>query len=217
MSSTDDSQVRVDMDKIRIDCANRLIAKVDALVCLGRAMDALDGTEQFGPDSATTMDPHPKNNKASEAYVSARAVLRMAFDSINDEAFNDIQQYAALLVRDVIAPAVRGSGDEPIVWLTSNRYYPAIRDLDKMDDIYKETSRDCGHVFQAMSNNIWMALIEQINRELDQAHILMDGPEWDNALYGVDLTRFTRIDDPDQAETMSDEWVPSATGHRQMD
>lgn len=195
----------VNMEQIRSDAADRLIAKIDGMSVLGRVMDAIDGAE-FGPeDGAKAMDAN--TIVVSTGFKAVRAVANLSYDQIQTAAMGDIHQYAALLVRDWIMPAVKAS-DEPVCWLTGNSYMPPIRAIDKMDDIWTATSTH-GHILHDMADDMWVALCEEIERELDKNNIYMTSPEWDNSLYAVDLDRWEHIEDAD-GDSLNDEWKPVA-------
>jgi hypothetical protein len=203
----------VDMEQIRHDTADRLIAKIEGLNALGKVMDAIDGAD-FGPeDGAKAMDAN--SIVVSTGFKAVRSVAHLSYDQINAAAMGDIQQYAALLVRDHIAPQVRAS-DEPVCWLTSNNFMPPIRAIDRMDDIWNATSTH-GNYWRDMADDIWVAVCETIELELERNYIYMTSPEWDNALYAVDLKRWEHVerDEDNDGDTLNDDWVPVAV--RQMD
>lgn len=193
----------IDMDEIRNACADRIVAKCEGLTALGKAMDAIDGADN-GPNGER-MNAYGRNSLAA-AWVAGRTVLAMLHESIMTDLGYDIDQYAGLVVRDVIAPVARES-EHPIEWLTSNRYMPAIRDLDRMDDFY--TAIEDGHVFAKMAHDVWVMLVEAIESECEKQQIFMASPEWDNALYVVDLKRW-ELSENEDGDNMNDDWVPVA-------
>jgi hypothetical protein len=101
-----------------------------------------------------------------------------------------------------IAPIARESGDEPLVFITGNAYMPPLRAFDVSDLIWALEDPGC-----------WESYSEGVDRGLAEANVLMDTPEYDNALYVVDLARFEHIGDDDpipEDDSLSAEWRPIA-------
>lgn len=98
-----------------------------------------------------------------------------------------------------VVETVRQYGaSEPIVWLTSNNYFPALRAIGSADQFYSGS-------FWSPSG-AWCAYVETFGDALMAAGVYLGCPEWDNSLYGVDLRQWRSIDAPEDADSLSDEW-----------
>ena len=114
----------------------------------------------------------------------------------------DIYQVARKIADSIIETA-RLSGDDPIAWITGNSYAPPLRSFPEAETIWQSAENDDGELFEALS--------DAIDRILDNEHVYMTSPEYDNALYAVDLTRFTHADGDDH-ETLQDDWIMYNSG-----
>jgi hypothetical protein len=85
--------------------------------------------------------------------------------------------------------------DTPIVWITGNSYMPPIRSIPNAEECYKED--DGGEAFELY--------VEAFEEALTEADVLLDAPDWDNALYVVDLKRWTYTED-EEGEDLNDDW-----------
>lgn len=127
-------------------------------------------------------------------------------------------QYGWLVATYVIAPVARGSGEQAVVWLTGNSYMPPIRDLADAERLWSALDANTDH-----GHELWEAFIERLDSRLSELNVLMEAPEYDNALYVVDLARFEHIDEDELARleqatasaqgelTLEDEWRAIAT------
>lgn len=106
---------------------------------------------------------------------------------------------AAEIAESVIADA-RGSGSDPIAWVTGNSYMPPLRSFAAAEQVYQadEDGEDFGR------------LQELVEARLAEADVALECPEYDNALYAVDLGRFEYVDDPGDHETLQQDWQPKA-------
>lgn len=181
---------------------DRLLAKLDSLLAIGKALDAFDGNEG-GPEAAH-MDMKDKT-ELSDTYKAARLMAALTYDKIEQAAGGDIDQYARLLVWDEIMPAAKES-TEPVVWITGNSYMPPIRALDRIDEFWQRTANH-GHILHDMADTLWCHLVEAIEDECEKQQIHMASPEWDNALYVVDERRWEYVENTD-GESLNDDWVP---------
>lgn len=105
-------------------------------------------------------------------------------------------QAAASQIADEIAQMARNSGDCPIVWVTGNHYMPPLRSFEAAEAIWQadETGED------------FAGLVESVERALDKADVLLDCPDYDNALYAVDLRRFEYVES--DGDNLADDWRP---------
>lgn len=112
---------------------------------------------------------------------------------------NVAKRAANEIARQCIA-AARGSGSDPIAWVTSNAMMPPLRWFDAAERIWQGTPpADC---------TAWESLTERVESLLAEAGVALECPDYDNALYVVDLRRFEYVDEEDreQDETLQDEW-----------
>lgn len=116
-----------------------------------------------------------------------------------------VRRVAHELAVDII-DTVRASPG-PIVWLTGNSYMPPMRSFPAAEQVHQSDNNRTGELFW------WFA--ELVDDHLARANVVMECPEYDNALYGVDLKRWQYKDHngehhPDFYETwdMNDDWEP---------
>ena len=92
----------------------------------------------------------------------------------------------------------RSSGHDPIVWLTGNAYMPPLRGFGHAESAWNADN----------TGDVWEAYAETFERELDAASVYLGSPDYDNALYVVDLARFEYVDEENQTgDTLQSEWV----------
>jgi hypothetical protein len=114
--------------------------------------------------------------------------------------------YVARCAREDAAEVVSlvRSEDGPIVWLTSNRYMPPLREIGRADQFYSGSFWNPSY--------LWSTYAETFEHVLEREDIHFDCPEHDNALYAVDLRRWQYADEngsPDTHEdSMESEWRP---------
>lgn len=88
---------------------------------------------------------------------------------------------------------------EPCVWLTGNAFVPAIRSFENAEKLWQQNEI----AYKGMT--AFEVYCETIENLLDEADVYMTSPEWDNALYCVDLARFQSVEDP-SGDSINDEW-----------
>ena len=107
-------------------------------------------------------------------------------------------------IADSITGDARTSGPDPIAWVTGNSYMPPLRSFDAAEDVWQHPANDDGEAFAY--------LVEEIERLLSDANVALECPEYDNALYAVDLARFEFVEQcAPEADTLQDEWQPVTT------
>jgi len=111
-----------------------------------------------------------------------------------------IQDYARKIA-DSIIDSARTSGTDPIAWVTGNNYMPPLRSFSLAEEVWQDDVNDDGEAFA------W--LVEEVERHVRKANVALEYPDYDNALYAVDLARFEYIDD-EPGETLQSEWRPIA-------
>jgi hypothetical protein len=108
---------------------------------------------------------------------------------------------AAQSIAEEMIQAARTSGDDAVVFVTSNSYLPPLRSFPEAEAVWQSPHNDDGEVFAGLA--------EMVEARLTEANVLMECPEYDNALYVVDLNRFAYVEDAgEDAENLSDEWRP---------
>ena len=115
-----------------------------------------------------------------------------------------IRSYARKIADEIIS-AARNSGRDPIAWVTGNAYMPPMRSFTLAELVWQDTAHDdCGESFA------W--LCELTESHLSDADVALECPEYDNALYAVDLARFAYADREGLAmaegEYLQDDWQP---------
>jgi hypothetical protein len=100
----------------------------------------------------------------------------------------------ALSIAIDITAMARNSGVCPIVWVTGNNFMPPLRSFDQAEYIWQED--ETGEAFEH--------LVERLEQLLDKAEVLLDCPEYDNALYAVDLARFEYVEG--DGDNLADDW-----------
>lgn len=141
---------------------------------------------------------HP-SMRIAPAICAAVVVLSMARDKMADAAREHASMIGFQVAKYEIVPIAREPATGPIIWLTSNNYMPPLRSLDACERVW-QLDRD-GELFATM--------VESLERALDESRVYMAAPEYDNALYVVDLERWEHIDEedmPEGADDLADEW-----------
>lgn len=146
-----------------------------------------------GPDgNPALLNPSPYSYRKTEElpYVLGNATVRRYADEIADSIISD-------------ARTVHG----PVVWITGNAYMPPMRAITLAERVYQaDNNRD---------GELWADLVAMVEDRLSEADVLMECPDYDNALYAVDLRRWQFKDSdgehhPDFYESwdINDEWEP---------
>ena len=115
---------------------------------------------------------------------------------------------AARDIADSIIADARNSGDDPVVWVTGNRYMPPMRSFSQAEEVYDDPRDGDGEKFA------W--LVELVEGMLSEADVALECPDWDNALYAVDLARFKYRED-ESGESLQDDWIPRDAGAEPYD
>lgn len=93
----------------------------------------------------------------------------------------------------------RDGGSNPIVWITGNSYMPPLRDVGQAEAVWQESYE---------TPELWEAYTETFEEALSAADVYLDAPEWDNALYVVDLQRFEYVESDVIGADLQDDWAP---------
>lgn len=111
-------------------------------------------------------------------------------------AYANARQLAWQVANYRIAPIARESS-EPVVFITGNSHVPSLRAYDVSEEVWNLD--DAG---------VWEAYGEAILERCAEMQIYIAEPEYDNALYVVDLARFEANEDAEVAPEATDEWRP---------
>lgn len=99
-----------------------------------------------------------------------------------------------------IAPIARDS-ISAVSFITSNRYMPPLRDFSVSEEVYTMAS-------DVPLADLWQAYVERLESKLEEERVYMAAPDYDNALYVVDLARFEYVEDA-EGDSL-EEWRPIA-------
>jgi hypothetical protein len=142
--------------------------------------------------------PAPGSVTEDEITKSPVRAYGLHYQGMHDES-DLAARAAAREIADEVIEAARNSGSDPIVWVTENHYMPPIRSFAAAEKIW-QTDR---------TGDVLEFLIEETERLLSAADVAMECPDYDNALYAVDLKRFAYVEDPN-GENLQDDWKPIA-------
>jgi hypothetical protein len=111
---------------------------------------------------------------------------------------------AAQSIAEGVIKAARTSGDDAVVFVTGNSYMPPLRSFPEAEEVWQSPHNDDGETFAGLA--------EMVEARLTEANVLMECPDYDNALYVVDLNRFVYGHDAGEGypDNLSDEWRPIA-------
>lgn len=117
---------------------------------------------------------------------------------------NVVRQLARTVADNIISEARTLHG--PVVWITGNSYMPPLRSMPEAELVY-----------QSEDDDAWPLFVELVDDHLAAADVALECPEWDNALYAVDLKRWQYKDTDQPYESwdgpeLGDEWEPRDDG-----
>lgn len=147
----------------------------------------------------------PDYGSGAQAFIteSLEHLVRRQGYTLRDRALERARQLGWQVATYEIVPIARESGGEPVVFITDNSFMPPLRAFSISDTVWQATS-------DPNVMDLWSAYVEGLERALDEARVLMECPEYDNALYVVDLARFEHVEDGD-SDTLSGDWTPIAS------
>lgn len=115
----------------------------------------------------------------------------------NETVYNYAREIADTIISD--ARTVHG----PVVWITGNSHMPPFRAVsDAAEEVWQADNNHEGELFA------W--LVGMVEDHLSAASVALECPDYDNALYAVDLKRWQYRDtDPRELiNDLNDEWEP---------
>lgn len=93
----------------------------------------------------------------------------------------------------------------PVTFITGNSHMPPLRAFGHAEDVWQAVFE---HDATDQQWEAWETYAETFERTLEDASVYLACPDYDNALYVVDLARWQYRDEADDAETLTDEWEP---------
>jgi hypothetical protein len=106
-----------------------------------------------------------------------------------------VRRAAKRIADSIIADARNIEG--PIVWVTGNSYMPPLRSFSDAEEVYQGRYPENG-------GGYWEFLVEELERLLSDAGVILDCPEDDNALFAVDARRWEFDEEMYRSEEMHD-------------
>lgn len=116
---------------------------------------------------------------------------------MDDNNTHEMATEVATEVADLITDIVR-SDSGPITWLTGNAYMPPIRSYPQFETLWQLD--DNGDAFESA---VWT-----LEGLLEDRNIMLTCPDYDNALYGVDLSRWGYVGEDGASLDLGDDWAP---------
>jgi hypothetical protein len=111
----------------------------------------------------------------------------------------NVAKRAAREIAGQIITAARTSGSDPIAWVTGNAMMPPLRWFDAAERIWQLPA--------AADMQPWESLVERVEDLLSSANVAMECPDYDNALYAVDLARFEYAES-ESGDMLQNDWRP---------
>lgn len=102
---------------------------------------------------------------------------------------------------DAIGAAHGALPEEPVTFITGNNYMPPLRAYGRAEDFWAASD---GCTLEDLPTP-WEVYVEVFEEELQKNDVALECPEYDNALYVVDLRRFEYIEDA-EGDSLNDEW-----------
>jgi hypothetical protein len=133
-----------------------------------------------GIDYSTTWDGEVKGGYRVIGAARARAI-------------------GAGIARSITASA--RASDCPVAWVTGNSYLPPLRSFTDADRVW-HADNGVHSADEFAGPAVWEELASTVHRLLDEAGVYLGSPDYDNALYAVDLRRWRYASDE---EGMSDD------------
>ena len=82
----------------------------------------------------------------------------------------------------------------PVIWVTGNRYMPPMRSFPSAEEVWDLDDAD-----------LWELFCETVESKLTEADVTMESPDYDNALYVVDLRRWSYNENA-EGDDLNDDW-----------
>lgn len=124
----------------------------------------------------------------AQAFIteSLEHLVRRQSITVSERARSRAAQLGWQVATYEIAPVAKTS-DDAVVFITGNSYMPPLRAFGISEEVWQ---------IPGDAEDYWTVYAEAVERRLDELHVHMASPEYDNALYVVDLDRF----EPEEGE-----------------
>jgi hypothetical protein len=133
-----------------------------------------------------------------EEIGAVTRMLDIVRGRVADRIHSEATRAANLLSQEVV-DNVRANEHNSVQWMTGNHFMPPLRSLPEAERVYQEGTDDA-----------WETFSERFFSALEEAQVYCAAPEYDNALYCVDLRVWERIPE----EELGDETLPE--GDREL-
>lgn len=108
-----------------------------------------------------------------------------------------VRNVASIIAQGMIEVARSAPRTEPVQFVTGNSYMPPLRSFPNAEAIWRDD--EDGSLFEQLT--------EEIEAILSNANVLLACPDYDNALYVVDLARFEHVEGDDY-DSLQNDWRP---------
>lgn len=199
MTTAKDTEQPRSMEEIRADAVQRVIDKLKNRDVLRAFVNSYENTPP------TT---NPGRHDFDTDIVALVTLARSTAERIEEDIHDDIGQIAFLIARDVIGDSIRSTTFQPdgrapgerqaVNFITTNRYMPPLRDIQEVEAIWQV--EDAEDQYAA-------ALMEAIHDKCAAIEIMLACPDYDNAVYAVDLREWEHTGE--ESDDLNDEWVRS--------
>ncbi|HEY1705496.1 MAG TPA: hypothetical protein VGG75_37905 [Trebonia sp.] len=116
---------------------------------------------------------------------------------------------AARALAKVIASSMTAdarASAEPVAWVTGNSYMPPLRSFPEAERVWQADNGARSSWPALHGAAIWDTLVEEVERLLAAANVYMSVPDYDNAVYCVDMNRWQYREDGATGDDINDEW-----------
>lgn len=177
------------------DAVSRLEHEARALELMAQA----DGLLQEAANEAKSADH--ANQRTAHLVSAVGVLLDLAAKTVRERAHEHTHMIGwQVATYEIAALAKDPANTGPIVWLTGNAMMPPLRELDACERVWHLPGED---------GTFWEVLMDAIESKLAELNVAMEAPEYDNALYVVDLERWEYVPEEERdedANTLNEEW-----------
>ena len=119
-----------------------------------------------------------------------------------DTDLREAIEMAGRAAREDAASAIEiaRESDDPVAFITGNSHMPPLRAFGRAEDFWAAS-----HDVDAYMISPYEVYVETFESTLEAANVIVECPEYDNALYVVDLDRWEYDEDLD-GPTLSSQW-----------
>jgi hypothetical protein len=139
------------------------------------------------------------DNYTTDAYgrIAVPSVTRYGYTDTLPYVLGDgrVREIAEEIAGSIIQDARNVEG--PVVWITGNSYMPPLRSVTQAERVYQADNNHGGE--------LWTYLVETLEALLERANVYLGSPDYDNALYAVDMRRWQWVDPDDPQNNDTDD------------